>query len=313
MSEHKNHQREDSRSNANYRPYSPPDEKPKPTSESASASEASTKRDGASGRDAKDSRTPTQVDGAKGADTEHATQESGGQRVEPKNGMASDEKSIPQGLKGLAEGIVEQAKHVAETKVTDQKTKVADGLGDIAHALRQATSARHEPVVDAVKPYVDKAADRLENVSTYVQDKTLKDMAKDLEDFARREPALFLGGALAIGLIGGRFLKSASPRVSGSGPIAARGQSGNLGAPGAGSARISGIGSTDGSKATGGQPSGDAFSRNHGNHSPSSNGKYDTSPTYERGVTPGNTTPTDLVKDFKEAVGEKDTKASGRS
>ena len=33
-------------------------------------------------------------------------------------------------------------------------------------------------------------------------------MREDLENLARRQPALMLGGALVLGLIGARFLKS---------------------------------------------------------------------------------------------------------
>jgi hypothetical protein len=127
---------------------------------------------------------------------------------------SGDASQIPQALKGLAEGVVDEAKKAAESQIANQKNKVADSLGGVAHALRQATSARHEPVIDTVRPYVDKAADQVERVSSYVQDRSLRDMASDLESFARREPALFLGGAFLAGLVGGRFLKAGTPQVA---------------------------------------------------------------------------------------------------
>jgi hypothetical protein len=40
----------------------------------------------------------------------------------------------------------------------------------------------------------------------------------DVEDFARREPAVFIGGAIAIGLVAARFLKS-SRRSGGRQPM----------------------------------------------------------------------------------------------
>ena len=40
-------------------------------------------------------------------------------------------------------------------------------------------------------------------------------MRQDLENLARRQPALMIGGALVLGLIGARFLKSSERRSSG--------------------------------------------------------------------------------------------------
>jgi hypothetical protein len=119
---------------------------------------------------------------------------------------------LPPGLKDVAQGVMGDAKKAVES-FTDQRSKVADGLGGVAHALRQATSARHEPVIDTVRPYVEKAADQVERVSSYVQERSIRDMAGDLQNFARREPALFLGGAFVIGLVGGRFLKASEKAI----------------------------------------------------------------------------------------------------
>jgi hypothetical protein len=35
-------------------------------------------------------------------------------------------------------------------------------------------------------------------------------MVRNVEDFARRQPALFIGGAFMLGLLGARFLKSSA-------------------------------------------------------------------------------------------------------
>jgi hypothetical protein len=37
------------------------------------------------------------------------------------------------------------------------------------------------------------------------------DVVSDLEKMARRQPLVFVGGALVVGLLGGRFLKSSPP------------------------------------------------------------------------------------------------------
>ena len=56
--------------------------------------------------------------------------------------------------------------------------------------------------------YVDQAAEQLERFGGYLRSADVHDMADRVEDAARRQPALFLGGMLALGLAGARFLKS---------------------------------------------------------------------------------------------------------
>ena len=51
----------------------------------------------------------------------------------------------------------------------------------------------------------------------YLRGKDFDRMVDDLEGFARRQPALFLGGAFMLGLLAARFLKSGNPRGYGSG------------------------------------------------------------------------------------------------
>jgi hypothetical protein len=48
----------------------------------------------------------------------------------------------------------------------------------------------------------------VDQVANYLRSKDAQAMKTDLENLARRQPALVLGGALFLGLIGARFLKS---------------------------------------------------------------------------------------------------------
>jgi hypothetical protein len=93
--------------------------------------------------------------------------------------------------------------------VEAQKDKAAEKIGSVAGALRAAG----EPLAE-IGPLPDlagRAADQIESIAEYVQSRTVGDIAREVERFARREPAIFLGAAFGIGLLAGRFLKS-SPR-----------------------------------------------------------------------------------------------------
>ncbi|MDB4996823.1 MAG: hypothetical protein JWM74_4255 [Myxococcaceae bacterium] len=127
-----------------------------------------------------------------------------------------------------SEGLVDQAKHAVEnvvgnvagqarsqvtTEVTAQKTKAVDTMTGVADALRQTSDGMKD--AGPLPMLADQAADTVERVATYLQSKTLGDLIGEVERFARREPAIFLGGAFAAGLLGGRFLKSSAPTRSG--------------------------------------------------------------------------------------------------
>jgi hypothetical protein len=126
------------------------------------------------------------------------------------------------------EGLVDQVKHVVEnvagnvagqaraqvtTEVTAQKTKAVDTMSGVADALRQTSGGMKDG--GPLPMLADQAADTVERVATYLQSKSLGDLIGEVERFARREPAIFLGGAFAAGLLGGRFLKSSAPTRAG--------------------------------------------------------------------------------------------------
>lgn len=128
---------------------------------------------------------------------------------------------------GKKDAIVDQAKqavsHVASqakeqvssqisTQFDGRKDKAVETMGNVADAIR-GTSEK----LKGVGPLGDvagRAADGIESVAEFFEGKQIGDIVKDVNRFARREPALFIGAAFAIGLIGGRFLKS-SARASG--------------------------------------------------------------------------------------------------
>ena len=55
------------------------------------------------------------------------------------------------------------------------------------------------------------AADTIQQASKYLENKSVGEVVSDVEDFARREPLIFLGGTFAVGLLLGRFLKASAP------------------------------------------------------------------------------------------------------
>ena len=121
-------------------------------------------------------------------------------------------------LKGAATGIAGEASQAAQKKLQSTKEQAADGLGSVAAALRSTSQNLKESDQGSfVNGYVDSVAAKVEGAADYLHRNGLGQMVHDLEGFARRKPALFMGGALFVGLLGGRFFKS-SRRAAQAGP-----------------------------------------------------------------------------------------------
>lgn len=127
--------------------------------------------------------------------------------------------------KDSSETLLDQAKHAAQkmigqtkdqlgTELKSQKDDASSKLGGVAAALRETgkTLGAGDDKDSALPGYANQAADQVERLSSYVRSRTIGDLIGDVEGFARREPAIFLGGSFALGLLAARFLKSTGHR-----------------------------------------------------------------------------------------------------
>ena len=101
----------------------------------------------------------------------------------------------------------------ASSQLENQKERATRGLGNVAQAVRHTTDRMREAGHEGFASYVQQAADQLDGFARGLQNKSLDEVVKDVQLFARRHPALFIGGAFGLGLLGGRFLKSSRDKV----------------------------------------------------------------------------------------------------
>jgi hypothetical protein len=110
-----------------------------------------------------------------------------------------------------APGIIGGIKQNVTSRAEEQKNRAADGLGGIANVIRNAGhELRNEN--ETIAGYVDQASDQLRRFADQIRQKGVADMLDDVHGFARRRPALFIGGAFLVGLGIARFLKSSADR-----------------------------------------------------------------------------------------------------
>jgi hypothetical protein len=109
-------------------------------------------------------------------------------------------------------GLMDKVRQGATSQLSTQKNKATEGIGTVAQAVRQASQQLRTQQHDTIANYIDQAANQLERFSTSLRDKDVGELVRDAQQFARRRPAVFVGSALALGLLGARFLKSSRDR-----------------------------------------------------------------------------------------------------
>jgi hypothetical protein len=109
-------------------------------------------------------------------------------------------------------GIVNRVKETAAAQLAAQKDRGTDALGRVADAVRSSTQRLRDEQHDTIAGYVDKAADQIETWSRRLREKDVEELVADVQQLARRRPAVFIGSAFALGVVGARFLKSSRPQ-----------------------------------------------------------------------------------------------------
>jgi hypothetical protein len=107
----------------------------------------------------------------------------------------------------------ERAVEQVQARFDAQKQRAADSLSGVAQTLR-STTQNFQTDQDGIGRYINEAADRVDSLAHYLHDRELNDIVDEVEDFARRQPVAFLGGAFALGILGARFLKSSQSHVT---------------------------------------------------------------------------------------------------
>ena len=107
-----------------------------------------------------------------------------------------------------AKASFRQARDSATSSLKDSRQQAADRIGGIVSAVRSTSDHLRSENQTGVANLTDSLADQVERLSGYLRDRDLGAFRNDVESFARRQPAVAVGIALALGVLGARFLKS---------------------------------------------------------------------------------------------------------
>ena len=142
--------------------------------------------------------------------------EPGGESTGGTGGARAQIREVKDQVVGQAKNSLRQAKDSAGSSLNESRSQAADRIGGIASAVRSTSEHLRSGNQASVANLTDSLADQVERLSSYLRDRDLNEFRNDLESFARRQPAVAVGVALALGVLGARFLKS-SQRSAASG------------------------------------------------------------------------------------------------
>jgi len=126
----------------------------------------------------------------------------------------SDASEVADHAKQALGTIKDEARQGARSQLESQRGHLTGEIKEVSRVLRDASRNLHEEHGTAAT-YVERIADQTDRLGSYLDRTSPREIADEVSRFARREPAMFIGGAFVLGIFAGRFLKS-SARQEGS-------------------------------------------------------------------------------------------------
>ena len=129
---------------------------------------------------------------------------------------------LAQQARQQASDLASRGGEQVKSQLANQKHEASQRLTPITVALRETAQQLRKQGQAPVAQYADRTSDRVERFSGYLRETEVDEMVDQARGFARSRPAVFLSGAVALGFLGARFLKSSSEQAGGNRePVAA--------------------------------------------------------------------------------------------
>ncbi|HEX5579428.1 MAG TPA: hypothetical protein VFY43_07170 [Candidatus Limnocylindria bacterium] len=106
--------------------------------------------------------------------------------------------------------LAERAADLGLEQADHGRHLAAEGIETVARSIRRLSTeiAQDQPAIASAATTV---ADQAERTAQFLNDTDAREMISKVEEAARRQPLLFLGGAFVLGVATARFLKAAGP------------------------------------------------------------------------------------------------------
>jgi hypothetical protein len=128
-------------------------------------------------------------------------------------GVKSQIRDVKNQVVDHAKTTLTDARDSAATSLTGSKGRLADQVTHVADAFRSTTDHLRQNDQPQLAGYADGVARQAERFAGYLRNADFRAMGEDVRQLARRQPALVVGGAFALGLLAARFLKSSERKT----------------------------------------------------------------------------------------------------
>lgn len=113
--------------------------------------------------------------------------------------------------KDATESVAQLASRAADIGIQQAdrgRTQAAEGIDQVVQSIRRV-STDMQGEQPAIANAALTAADQAERVAQYLRQTDARQIISSVEDVARRQPMLFIGGAFLVGIAASRFIKAA--------------------------------------------------------------------------------------------------------
>lgn len=107
-----------------------------------------------------------------------------------------------------ASHLAERAADIGFQQADRGKDQAAEGITQVAESIRRV-SLDMEGSQPQIAEVAQTAAEQADRIATYLQQTDAREILHTVEDVARRQPLLFLGGAFLLGMAATRLVKAA--------------------------------------------------------------------------------------------------------
>lgn len=149
---------------------------------------------------------------SQGTGQESGSSQMGGQGTGGSGGSASDLGEIGQQAVSQAQEqavkIVSQAREQVTANVKSQTARGATIATVLSSTLQDAGSQLREQNEAGIASYLDQAAGQVEQIGSMLENQEYSQLIGTVQGLAQRQPVLFFAAAVAVGVVGARFLRS---------------------------------------------------------------------------------------------------------
>lgn len=139
---------------------------------------------------------------------------SGGRDGQATEQAKQQTRQLAQQARQQAGELANRGNEQVKSQLANQKHVAAQRMMPVQTALRETAQQLRKQGQGNVGQYADRAAEQVERFSGYLRETEVEEITDEVRGFARRRPAVFLGGAAVLGFLATRFLKSSSQEAS---------------------------------------------------------------------------------------------------